>query len=144
MVSSDIATRETPAVLFANEAYYAAFAGRDFSAMDALWAHHHAVTCIHPGWDLLKGREPVMESWQAILANPDSPAIRCAEATTRIVGSGEALCATVICYEIIGQTALLATNVFVKEADGWKLVHHQAGPSPRVPDDAAEIPPSLQ
>ena len=43
------------AVLAANEAFYRAFAARDFAAMDALWAAEAPVACIHPGWDALVG-----------------------------------------------------------------------------------------
>ena len=45
------------ALLFANEAFYAAFAGHDYAAMEALWARHAPVACIHPGWGVLEGRE---------------------------------------------------------------------------------------
>jgi hypothetical protein len=34
----------------------------------------------------------------------------------------------VICYETMGDTVLVATNIFVREAGTWKLAHHQAGP----------------
>jgi hypothetical protein len=44
---SAIADREQ--VLFANEAFYRAFADRDIDAMDALWARGEPVLCIHPG-----------------------------------------------------------------------------------------------
>jgi hypothetical protein len=57
-------------VLFANEAFYAAFAARDIEAMDELWSRRPNVTCIHPGWSPLIGRDSVMQSWRAILSNP--------------------------------------------------------------------------
>ena len=62
-------------VLFANDAFYAAFAGRDLEAMDELWSRRPNVTCIHPGWSPLIDRDSVMQSWRAILSNPASPAI---------------------------------------------------------------------
>ena len=36
-------------MLFANEAFYRAFADRDMAAMDGVWAVHAPVACIHPG-----------------------------------------------------------------------------------------------
>ena len=54
---------EHAAVNFANEAFYVAFSTRDLEAMDALWARQAPVTCIHPGWNALTGRDAVMESW---------------------------------------------------------------------------------
>ena len=40
---------EHAAVLFANDAFYLAFANRDYDAMDVIWARDAPVTCIHPG-----------------------------------------------------------------------------------------------
>ena len=37
--------------------------------------------------------------------------------------------ALVVCREVIGDTTLAATNVFVRERGDWRLVHHQAGPT---------------
>ena len=111
-------------VIAANEAFYAAFTRRDGDAMDALWARRAAVACIHPGRDALRGREPVMTSWRAILASPHAPEIRCAGATAHVAGE----MAFVVCHELIGGGRLVATNVFVREDGRWKMAHHQAGP----------------
>jgi hypothetical protein len=64
---------ETAAILFANNAFYIAFRGRDLEAMDDLWAREAPVACIHPGWHALSGREDVMDSWEGILTNPNAP-----------------------------------------------------------------------
>ena len=127
-------------VLFANEAFYAAFATRDFEAMREVWSSSPAVTCIHPGWAPIIGREDVMRSWQAILANPQSPVIVCSNASAYI------LCdvAYVLCHEHVEQTVLAATNVFVREDGGWKIVHHQAGPSPAPAVDPDDAPLPMQ
>lgn len=121
---SDIQT-----VLFANDAFYAAFAGRDPDAMDALWAANAPVTCLHPGWPPLTGRDAVLKSWRAILTAPSAPDVECRAPEAFVTGDA----ARVICFEVIGDTALIATNLFVRENGGWHLVHHQSGPSPHVP-----------
>jgi len=59
------------AVLAANEAFYRAFAARDFGRMDGLWATGSFVTCIHPGWGVVRGRDAVIASWRSILESPD-------------------------------------------------------------------------
>lgn len=110
-------------VLAANAAFYTAFAGRDTEAMDALWAARAPVVCIHPGWHALYGREQVMASWIAILTGPQSPAIRYAAAVARVYGDT----AFVICTEHLPSGDLVATNVFVREAGEWRMVHHHAG-----------------
>ena len=131
--------RDQAAVLFANEAFYRAFVDRDFAAMDAVWAAEGPVACIHPGWPALATRAEVMASWTRILANPDAPPIACLEPRAFVLGD----VAFVLCYEAIQSTHLVATNIFRRSADGtWKLVHHQAGPSPPPPSSAdAPKPP---
>ena len=120
---------DTEAVLFANEAFYQAFADRDLEAMDALCSRAHPVCCIHPGWAPIFGRDEVLASWGAILGDAASPEIEFSAARAHIVGAA----AFVVCYESLGGGHLIATNIFVREGAVWKLVHHQAGPVPSPP-----------
>src|SRR2546421_709306 len=46
---------EAAAVQAANQAFYRAFEALDLAAMDAVWAHEGACTCLHPGWPLCNG-----------------------------------------------------------------------------------------
>ena len=119
------------AVLFANEAFYRAFAARDLAAMEEVWARHCPVACIHPGWAPLHGREAVMRSWQGILGNPESPAVACHGARATVFGDS----AMVVCFEAVPGGFLVATNLFVRQGAVWKLVHHQAGPTSGQPED---------
>ncbi len=111
-------------VLDANAAFYRAFAARDADAMAALWAQAHPVSCIHPGWDVLDGRDAVLASWVSILESGGAPEIACSVAEARVVGN----VAWVTCHEVIGNGRLAATNVFVLEGGAWRMVHHQATP----------------
>ena len=116
--------------LFANSAFYLAFSEKDAVAMEALWSRRHPVICIHPGWPALLSREAVMESWEAILSNPDAPGIMPhhsrAFSLDRMV--------MVVCYEALGNQMLTATNLFVLEDGEARLVHHQAGLCAQPPD----------
>ena len=122
---------EHTAVLFANEAFYVAFAARDFEAMDDLCAREAPVACVHPGWQPLDGREDVMNSWHGILTNTDLPSIRCQGARAYVYGET----AQVICYESLGFNWLVASNLFVREGGNWKIVQHQAAPVSAPPED---------
>lgn len=117
------------AVLFANDAFYLAFRGRDVEGMNDIWAEHAAVSCIHPGWHALHERDEIMDSWKSILTNDGAPEIRCREARASIYGDT----ATVVCFEEIAGDYLIATNVFHKEQGRWRLVHHQAAPTNGAP-----------
>ncbi len=118
-------------VQFANEAFYLAFLGGDFAAMDGLWAHDTDVGCIHPGWEPLLGREQVMESWNAIFANSELPEFEYREVSTTLSSD----CAIVLTYEIFEEAFLVATNIFVREDDAWKIIHHQSGGCPPMTDE---------
>lgn len=121
-------------ILAANQAFYDAFRAEDGDAMDALWARRAPVACIHPGWPALRGRDVVVASWRAIMAN-GAPPIRCASPQLQLLGE----VAVVLCEELIGGGRLAATNVFVREDGRWLLVHHQAGQvagSPAAGDEA--------
>ncbi len=124
-------------VLDANDAFYRAFARRDVDAMEALWARRAPVACVHPGWDALRGREEVMESWRAILRGAGSPEIGCSHASAQVLGE----IALVICHEHVPGGPLVATNVFVREDGGWRLVHHQASPLATDAEEPGEPDP---
>jgi len=115
------------AVRAANAAFYDAFRARDLDAMDALWTRAHPALCVHPGWDVLRGREAVMKSWRRILANPNAPKLEGSDVAVALVGDAVAL---VTCREgAPGRGAgIVATNVFVLEEGQWRIAHHHAGP----------------
>ena len=114
------------AVLAANRAFYMAFRERDTSAMEHRWALQHPVSCIHPGWAPLVGRQTVMASWKAIFGSPDPPRVEMTDPHAVVVGSA----AFVTCVEHLTDATIAATNVFVEEAGEWRLVHHHGSPMP--------------
>lgn len=129
-------------LLFANEAFYAAFAMRDYAAMKALWSAKDPVFCLHPGWPLLAGQEAVLRSWKDILSAPQASPIQMTAPVAQVIeGSG-----LVICYERIPNAVLAASNLFRLEEGEWRLFHHQAGPCQMPPEEVLdeEEPPSLQ
>ena len=121
--------RDEQELLFANEAFYAAFAGGDQEAMTALWAKGGPVACLHPRAALLSGLDEVLESWRQILAAPNRPDIRCRAPKAFVQGET----GFVVCYEEVQGGYLIATNIFAREQGQWKMVHHQAGPAPGAP-----------
>jgi ketosteroid isomerase-like protein len=118
------------AILRANESFYRAFSAGDYAAMERVWAAHAPVSCLHPGLPALVGRETVMQSWRQILAQSGQIVMRCDHARVQLFGES----AVVTCYEGNGDEPahLAATNVFVREGDEWRMVHHHAGPLARA------------
>jgi len=120
-------SRDERDVLAANEAFYAAFAHKDMAAMESLWARETPVVCLHPGWEALAGRAPVVESWRRILLGGGAPdSIRCRHPIAHVIGD----VGWVICEEVLPGGRLAATNLFVREGGAFRMVHHQASPIP--------------
>jgi ketosteroid isomerase-like protein len=118
-----IAMTDQDAVLAANLEFYRAFTARDLAAMDALWARHAPVACLHPGWTALKDRDAIMDSWAEILSNPDAPRIASFDEHVFLYGDT----ALVLCEEKLEGGTLAASNLFVREDGVWRIAHHQAG-----------------
>jgi len=114
---------DSDAVLAANLEFYRAFTARDIAAMDALWARQAPVACLHPGWTALNDRTAIMESWNGILSNSDAPHIACYDEQVFLYGN----VALVLCEEELEGGTLAASNLFVREADEWRIAHHHAG-----------------
>jgi hypothetical protein len=105
-----------------NLEFYRAFSTQDLAAMERLWARDAPVSCIHPGWTLLTGRDRVLASWRAILAGPAAMSVLCFDERVTLFGG----LAMVICEEQLETHTLAATNLFVMENGLWRLVHHQS------------------
>ena len=131
---------EIHAILFSNESFYLAFAGRDVPMMEDIWAKKAPVSCGHPGWPLIKGREEVLESWGNILSNAGTFSIECRHPTAHFAGDA----GYVTCYEILDEASLLATNVFIRENGIWKMVHHQAGPAPEPEEEDEDFDDEIE
>jgi ketosteroid isomerase-like protein len=112
----------------ANARFYRAFETLDITEMDQVWVHGEHARCVHPGWPLLGGWDAVRSSWQRIFDNTEEMRFTLSEVTVNV---GDDL-AWVTCTENIlsevaervSVTAILATNVFERTRDGWRLIHH--------------------
>jgi ketosteroid isomerase-like protein len=134
---------ERTAVLEANQAFYRAFESLDLTRMESVWLHAASITCVHPGWRVLRGWGLVMASWQRIFANTVTLRLGITDAQVEVVGD----LAWVVCTENLDSThrgetvsaQLLATNLFQRHEGRWWLVHHHVSPvSAQSPDVAPE------
>lgn len=116
----------------ANAAFYRAFESLDLPALEKAWDAGDRLFCVHPGWQALSGREAVMDSWRAILANTGKIAFTLTRVEARIAGT----VGIVTLYENIDsqvgnerhRASAIATNLFRydQREGGWKLFHHHA------------------
>ena len=134
-------TADEQEVTDANLAFYRSFESLDIKRMEAVWAKNGDIQCGHPGWRILRGWGPVMESWKRIFEN--TPSMKFTLTDVKIEVRGEL--AWVTLYEnfnssIQGQNysaAILTTNMFQKTSDGWQMILHH-GSSVSQPADQDE------
>ncbi|NKB82199.1 MAG: DUF4440 domain-containing protein [Nitrospirales bacterium] len=115
-----------------NEAFYKSFENLDIMKMDTLWAHQDYVTCIHPGWQIRVGWPDVRDSWVVIFNNIFSMEFSLTEMQVQVAGD----VAWVICTENItshhGETSqqsrVMATNLYERIDETWKMIHHHGSP----------------
>jgi len=104
------------------------------------WADEDDIACIHPGGPRLIGTSAIRASFEAIFANGGVPAT---PANIRRVDSiGSAVHHVVEKVEVMtpdgtAQAYVMATNVYHKTAQGWRLVVHHA--SPGMQDEAQTL-----
>ncbi|MET7536962.1 nuclear transport factor 2 family protein [Streptomyces sp. NPDC005507] len=145
---------EAEAVDRVNRAFYEALERGDFELLTALWiapedvsysedsdeAEDTSISCVHPGWPVLTGRGEVLRSYALIMANTeyiqffltdvhisivaDTALITCTE---NILSGGPAPEEGDELGPLVGQR-VVATNVFRRTRDGWKLWSHHASP----------------
>jgi uncharacterized protein (TIGR02246 family) len=119
----------------AEAAFYAAFARADLGAMTEVWADDEAVFCVHPGGRRLSGVTAVRAGWRSIFAEGPMLTFELAEVQRFTL----ATVAVHTLYEQIrvrGEAGpphlVMATNVYVLTANGWRVLGHHASALPRL------------
>jgi len=122
-------TEDEKQVFKANESFYRAFESLNIKEMEKVWAKETYIQCGHPGWRILRGWDPVMESWRRIFENTPSIRFTLTDVSIEIRGS----LAWVTLYENLNSSlegqavsaTILTTNIFEKGPDdGWRMIHH--------------------
>jgi ketosteroid isomerase-like protein len=114
----------------ANSRFYRAFETLDLAEMDQVWVHSERAQCVHPGWPLIVGWAAIRSSWETIFANTTE--MRFTVSDTRVGGDADlawVTCTENILSDVQGRvtvTSLLATNLFERGPDGWRMIHHHA------------------
>ena len=131
------------AVQEANADFYAAFERGDLDAMTEIWLDDPGTLCIHPGAEPLHGASSITRSWALIMANVPYIQFFLTDVTVNVHED----VASVTCTENVLTAAdsadegafngarAVATNVFVRRGDGWRLWIHHASPVISVEHD---------
>lgn len=124
---------DTDAVLAANHAFYQAFEAADIDAMSDVWEHSDRVSCVHPGWSVLRGWATVSASWLALFTQGGN--LQFILTDEQVSLAGDTAWVTVDENILAGRSGstVAAINVFVRHGDRWRMVaHHGSGVADRA------------
>ncbi|MFC8273595.1 nuclear transport factor 2 family protein [Streptomyces sp. NPDC057271] len=145
---------DTAAVEAANTAFYEAMERGDFEEISTLWLDDGAtpISCVHPGWPVLSGRGEVLRSYALIMANTEYIQFFLTDVKVSLGGD----VAVVTCTEnilsggpaedgaelgpLVGQL-VVATNVFRRTFEGWRIWSHHGSPVLTETDDEEDEEP---
>ncbi|MFM9878919.1 MAG: YybH family protein [Burkholderiaceae bacterium] len=112
-------------------AFYEAFQKGDIEKLMACWADEDEIVCIHPGGSRAIGPLAVRASFEAVFAKGTVHAI---PVRVRMVESLSSIIHSVVerikllTKDGPREAYVIATNVYFKTAQGWRMVAHHASP----------------
>jgi uncharacterized protein (TIGR02246 family) len=120
--------------------FYEALREGDLDKLMAVWADDDEVVCVHPGGPRLVGTGAIRVAFEAIFAS--SRIDLQIERVRRVHGADAAM------HSLVERVSLstaegprtghvLATNMYLRTAQGWRMVAHHA--SPGTSDEPPEI-----
>jgi uncharacterized protein (TIGR02246 family) len=137
-----MSARIFPTAQDAQNAFYEALERSDLEAMMAVWSEDEDIVCVHPAGQRLAGQAQVREAWRQMFAGGPGMRVRI---TQQVVIAGVMLEVHSV-HENITVTGekrarppMVATNVYLRTAAGWRMIVHHASPAPG--EAAAEPPP---
>ncbi len=120
--------------------FYQALQRGDLDALMSVWADDDEIVCVHPGGPRVVGPVAIRASFEAIFANGPIPVqpeqVHRLEALSGVVHH---LLERVEVSTREGPRSawVVATNVYLQTARGWRLVAHHASPgSLQLPEEA--------
>jgi ketosteroid isomerase-like protein len=133
----------------AEAAFYEALERADLDAMMEVWSDEDEVSCIHPGGPRLTGFEQVRENWAQIFKSRQRLLVHLSD---QVIVSGMMFSAHSLHENILvrdeggsagARSVVVASNVFVRSASGWRMVLHHGSPAPAVRRDIPVEAPKL-
>jgi ketosteroid isomerase-like protein len=116
-------------------AFYEALEKADLEAMMGVWADDEEVICVHPGGPRLVGHEAVREAWRLVFQGGARLTVQIGQ----VLAMQSMMMATHCVHEFIAikgearpAAPVVATNVYMRSGNGWKMLLHHSSPSPKV------------
>ncbi len=126
-----------PTAQDAENAFYEALERCDLEGMMAVWAEDEDILCVHPAGPRLTGQDQVRESWSRMFAGGPGPRLQISHQVA-ISGMMLAVHSVHENFTVPGdarpRSPVLATNVYLRTAAGWRMIVHHASPAPAQPE----------
>jgi uncharacterized protein (TIGR02246 family) len=126
-------SRIFPTAQDAENAFYEALERGDLEAMMAVWAEDEEIICVHPTGPRLSGQDQVRESWAKIFAGGTGPRVHITQQVA-VTGMMIAVHSVHENFTLEGEARtpvpVVATNVYLRTAAGWRMIVHHASPAP--------------
>ncbi len=114
-------------------AFYEALERGDLDAMMNVWSEDEEIVCVHPGGPRLNGYALVREGWRRIFEGGTRLKVQLLALAT-VHAPFSAMHSVIEQISVIGQKHLaapvVATNVYMRGALGWRMIVHHASPVP--------------
>ena len=135
-----------PTAQDAEAAFYEALERADLELMMAVWSDDEEIVCVHPGGARLTGQDQVRESWRQILAGGTRARVHLSQQVA-ISGAMVAVHSVHENFSVPGEKrplqAVVATNVYLRTAAGWRMIAHHGSPAPGQAEAPRESPKIL-
>ena len=124
-------------------AFYEALERSDLEAMMAVWSEDEDIVCVHPAGQRLAGQAQVRDVWRQMFAGGPGMRVRISQ---QVVIAGVMLEVhsvhetITVAGEQRARPPMVATNVYLRTAAGWRMIAHHASPAPG--QQAAAEPPT--
>jgi uncharacterized protein (TIGR02246 family) len=131
-----MSTKIFPTAQDAQNAFYEALERSDLEAMMTVWSEDEDIVCVHPAGQRLAGQAQVREAWRQMFAGGPGMRVRI---TQQVVIAGVMLEAhsvhenITVAGEQRPRPPMVATNVYLRTAAGWRMIVHHASPAPAEP-----------
>ncbi len=112
-------------------AFYEALQNADVDKLMACWADEDDIVCVHPGGPRLVGSGAIRAAFEAMFANGNISARP--ERVHRVHALGSSVHNLLERIDVLTPEGprhawVVATNVYHKTAQGWRMVAHHASP----------------
>lgn len=111
--------------------FYEALREADLDKLMGVWSDDDDIVCVHPGGPRVIGARAIRASFEAIFANGGIPlqTENCKRVHTLSAAMHNLVEAVaIVSADGVQRASVVATNVYVKTALGWRMVSHHASP----------------